>query len=64
VRSSSVVLPAPGTLFLDEFQDLPPTPQSMLLRFLETGRFVRVGGTQEVHCGLRVVVATTFQPRN
>ena len=49
-----------GTLFLDEFQDLPPTPQSVLLRFLETGRFVRVGGTQEVHCGLRVVVATNL----
>ena len=49
-----------GTLFLDEFQDLPPTPQSVLLRFLETGRFVRVGGTQQVHCGLRVVVATNL----
>jgi transcriptional regulator with PAS, ATPase and Fis domain len=49
-----------GTLFLDEFQDLPPTPQSVLLRFLETGRFVRVGGTQQVHCGVRVMVATNI----
>jgi sigma-54 dependent transcriptional regulator, acetoin dehydrogenase operon transcriptional activator AcoR len=24
-----------GTLFLDELQDLPPTPQSVLLRFLD-----------------------------
>ena len=47
-----------GTLFLDEFQDLPPTPQSVLVRFLETSRFVRVGGTQQIHCAMRVVVAT------
>jgi transcriptional regulator with PAS, ATPase and Fis domain len=49
-----------GTLFLDEFQDLPPTPQSVLLRFLETGRFVRVGATHQVHSAVRVVVATNI----
>jgi transcriptional regulator with PAS, ATPase and Fis domain len=52
-----------GTLFLDEFQDLPPTPQSVLLRFLETSRFVRVGGTQQVHSAVRVVVATNLPIR-
>jgi transcriptional regulator with PAS, ATPase and Fis domain len=49
-----------GTLFLDEFQDMPPTPQSVLLRFLETSRFVRVGGTQQVHSAVRVVVASNI----
>jgi transcriptional regulator with PAS, ATPase and Fis domain len=47
-----------GTLFLDELQDLPPTPQSVLLRFLETGSFVRVGGTSPVQSDLRVVAAS------
>jgi len=47
-----------GTLFLDELQDMPPTPQSVLLRFLETGSFVRVGGTNPVRSDLRVIAAS------
>ena len=47
-----------GTLFLDELQDMPPTPQSVLLRFLETGSFVRVGGTNLIPSDLRVVAAS------
>jgi transcriptional regulator with PAS, ATPase and Fis domain len=47
-----------GTLFLDELQDMPPTPQSVLLRFLETGTFVRVGGTSPVQSDLRVIAAS------
>jgi transcriptional regulator with PAS, ATPase and Fis domain len=47
-----------GTLFLDELQDLPPTPQSVLLRFLETGSFVRVGGTRPVQARTRVIGAS------
>ncbi len=49
-----------GTLFLDELQDLPPTPQSVLLRFLETGDFVRVGGTRPVHSSVRVIAASNL----
>lgn len=47
-----------GTLFLDELQDMPPTPQSVLLRFLETGTFVRVGGTRPVQAHMRVIGAS------
>ena len=46
-----------GTLFLDELQDKAPRPQSVLLRFLETGDFVRVGGTQPVQARTRVLAA-------
>jgi len=46
-----------GTLFLDELQDMAPRPQSVLLRFLETGDFVRVGGTQPVQARTRVLAA-------
>ncbi len=37
-----------GTLFLDEVTEMPLDMQVKLLRVLETGRFCRVGGDQEV----------------
>ena len=46
-----------GTLFLDELQDIPALAQSVLLRFLETGTFVRIGGMRPVHSGVRVLAA-------
>ena len=49
-----------GTVFLDELQDLPPTAQSVLLRFLETGDFVRVGGTRPVHASVNVIAASNI----
>jgi transcriptional regulator with PAS, ATPase and Fis domain len=49
-----------GTLFLDELQDLPPTPQSVLLRFLESGTFRRVGGTRPVTSQPRVIAAANL----
>jgi two-component system response regulator AtoC len=47
-----------GTLFLDEVGDISPVIQPKLLRFLETGDFRRVGGTNELRADVRVVSAT------
>jgi DNA-binding NtrC family response regulator len=47
-----------GTLFLDEVGDISPIVQPKLLRFLETGDFRRVGGTNELKVDVRVVSAT------
>ncbi len=47
-----------GSLFLDEIGSMPLLLQSKLLRFLETLRFHRVGGTREMHVDLRVISAT------
>ena len=47
-----------GTLFLDEIGNLPPGGQMKLLRVLETGRFTRLGATQERQVRVRVVSAT------
>ena len=47
-----------GTLFLDEVTEMPLDMQTSLLRVLETGRFYRVGGTQEIKTDIRVVAAT------
>jgi DNA-binding NtrC family response regulator len=47
-----------GTLFLDEVGDISPTVQPKLLRFLETGEFRRVGGTNLLNVDVRVVSAS------
>lgn len=51
-----------GTLFLDEVTEMPPELQVKLLRVLETGRFVRVGGSQEIDVDVRLVTATNRDP--
>ncbi len=47
-----------GTLFLDEVAEMPLALQPKLLRFLETHRFMRVGGTKKLDVDVRVVLAT------
>ncbi|HSQ74028.1 MAG TPA: sigma-54 dependent transcriptional regulator [Bacteroidota bacterium] len=47
-----------GTLFLDEVGDISPAIQPKLLRFLETGEFRRVGGTNLLTVDVRVVSAS------
>lgn len=47
-----------GTLFLDEVGELPLGLQSKLLRTLQDGTLMRLGGSREVHVDVRVVVAT------
>ncbi len=51
-----------GTLFLDEVTEMPPELQVKLLRVLETGRFVRVGGSEEIEIDVRLVTATNRDP--
>jgi len=47
-----------GTLFLDEVAELPIPLQAKLLRVIETGDFIRVGGTGTVHVDVRFLTAT------
>jgi two-component system NtrC family response regulator len=47
-----------GTLFLDEVGEMPPTMQVKLLRFLQEGTFVAVGGRVQKRADVRVVAAT------
>src|SRR5450755_1912081 len=47
-----------GTLFLDEVTEMPVDMQVRLLRVLETGRFCRVGGDQEITASVRVIAAS------
>ena len=52
-----------GTLFLDEVTEMTPQMQVRLLRVLETGRYARVGGEEELRAEARVVAATNRVPR-
>ena len=47
-----------GTLFLDEIAEMSPASQGKLLRFLQDGSFVRLGGTQPMDVDVRVIAAT------
>ena len=47
-----------GTLFLDEIADLDLQIQAKLLRVLETGTLIRLGGTQPVQVDVRIIAAT------
>jgi len=47
-----------GTLFLDEIGELPLLLQAKLLRFLESRRYMRVGGAKKMQADVRLVFAT------
>jgi DNA-binding NtrC family response regulator len=47
-----------GTLFLDEITEMPTDMQVKLLRVLECGTFLRVGGDEEVKVDVRLIAAT------
>lgn len=52
-----------GTLFLDEVGELPLATQARLLRVLETGEYIRVGGQEVRHTNVRIVAATNVNMR-
>ncbi|WP_332842933.1 sigma-54-dependent Fis family transcriptional regulator [Paraclostridium sp. AKS73] len=47
-----------GTIFLDEIGELPLDTQSKLLRVLDNGKVIRVGGTYEKQLDVRIIGAT------
>jgi DNA-binding NtrC family response regulator len=47
-----------GTLLLDEITEMPLELQVRLLRVLESGRFSRIGGDQEIAADVRVIAAS------
>lgn len=53
---------AGGTLFLDEVTEMAPEMQVRLLRVLDSGNFLRVGGDSELASGVRILAATNRNP--
>ena len=52
-----------GTLFLDEVGELPLATQARLLRVLENGEYIPVGGTEIRKTDVRIVAATNVNIR-
>jgi transcriptional regulator with GAF, ATPase, and Fis domain len=53
-----VELAANGTLFLDEVGEMSPRMQVVLLRFVESGEFQRVGSDHSQRVNVRLITAT------
>ena len=57
-RPGRIELTGDGTIFFDEIGELPLHLQSRLLRFLQEGQFVRVGGVTPIQSNARIIAAT------
>ncbi len=51
-----------GTLFLDEIGEMDLDLQTKLLRFVQTERFMKVGGSKEISVDVRIICATNRDP--
>jgi DNA-binding NtrC family response regulator len=47
-----------GSIFLDEIGEMAPSLQAKLLRVIEQGELMRVGGKQTIHVDVRMIAAT------
>jgi len=47
-----------GTLYLDEIAEMPSNLQAKLLKVIEDGEFLRVGGTRPIKVDVRFIAAT------
>jgi two-component system, repressor protein LuxO len=61
-RAGAAELADGGTLFLDEVAEMDLVLQAKLLRFLQTGTFRRVGGSEERRVDVRIISATNRDP--
>jgi DNA-binding NtrC family response regulator len=53
-----------GTLFLDEITEMPVELQVKLLRVLESGTLMRVGGESRIAVSVRVIAASNRSPKD
>jgi two-component system response regulator AtoC len=53
-----------GTVFLDEIGNMSASVQAKILRVLEEGTFMRLGGTSTIRVNIRLIAATNDQLKN
>ena len=47
-----------GTVFLDEIGDMPPNMQAKILKVIESRKFRRLGGQNDIEADIRIITAT------
>ncbi|NUN08504.1 MAG: sigma-54-dependent Fis family transcriptional regulator [Ignavibacteriaceae bacterium] len=57
-RTGKFELANKGTLFLDEIGDMSLQAQAKVLRVIEEGKIMRVGGTKQISVDVRIISAT------
>ena len=57
-RKACIEKASGGTLFLDEIGNTSFSLQAKLLRVLEEGIFIRLGGTKAIQVDVRIIAAT------
>jgi len=62
-RKGAASLAHGGTLFLDEIAEMDLDLQTKLLRFVQTGKFQKVGGSKEEAVDIRFICATNKDPK-
>jgi two-component system nitrogen regulation response regulator NtrX len=58
MRKGKFELADGGTLFLDEIGDMELSAQSKVLKAIETGRVMRLGGQREIEVDVRIIAAS------
>ncbi len=53
-----------GTVFFDEINSMSPSLQVKLLRVIQEGSFLRVGGTNDILVDVRIISATNAELKN
>ncbi len=53
-----------GTIFLDEISEMLPSTQAKILRVLQEGEFMRVGGSKIIRTDVRILTATNRDLRH
>jgi two-component system, repressor protein LuxO len=61
-RDGAITRAGRGTLFLDEICEMDLTLQVKLLRVIQSGEFLKVGGNETEHADVRYVCATNRDP--
>lgn len=63
-RSGYFEMADKGTIFLDEIGDMPIATQVKILRVLESGEYMKVGGSKKLYVDVRVIAATNKNLEN
>ena len=61
-RQGAVALADGGTLFLDELCEMDLDLQSKFLRFIQSSRYKKVGGSKFEEVDIRIICATNRNP--